>query len=77
MAEGEEYMGFIPLSRMEEDEGYDSNNDLEFFKTPSDYGRIALHNGDFAVVSPDDGHMPRVRLHDPIRVKKVVVKVLV
>ena len=77
MAEGEEYMGFIPLSRLEEDKGYDSQNDLEFFKMPSDYGRIALHEGDFAVVSPDDGHMPRVRLHEPVRVKKVVVKVLV
>ena len=77
MAEGEEYMGFIPLSRLEKDEGYDSKNDLEFFKTPSDYGRIALYKGDFAVVSPDDGHMPRVMLHDPVRVKKVVVKVSV
>lgn len=77
MAEGEEYMGFIPLSRLEEDTGYDRENDLEFFNNPSDYGCIALHAGDFAVVSPDDGHMPRLRLHDSVRVKKVVVKVLV
>lgn len=77
MAEGEEYMGFIPLDTLEEDTGYDPDNDLEFFKMPSAWGRILLRKGDFAAVSPDDGHMPKCMTESPQNIKKIVVKVRV
>ena len=74
VAEGEEYMGFIPLDRLEPEDGYDPENDLEM---PEYYGRILLRKGDFAAVSPDDGHMPRCMVKSPQKVKKIVVKVCV
>ncbi len=77
VAEGEEYMGFIPRKRLEADTEYDEDNDLQFFKFPKSYGRIHLKEGDFAVVSPDDGHMPRCIGEEKTYVKKIVVKVLV
>lgn len=77
VAEGEEYMGFIPLERLEPDTEYDAANDLQFFKLPDTYGRIHLKAGDFAVVSPDDGHMPRCIGAEKTHVKKIVLKVLV
>lgn len=75
MAEGEEYFGFIPLEELEKDTGYDEERDLEFYKFPEVSGRLHLKKGDFAVVSPDDGHQPRCIGKAPCQVKKIVVKV--
>ena len=70
-------MGYIPLDRLQPEDGYDPENDLEFFRMPEHYGRILLREGDFAAVSPDDGHMPRCMVESPRKVKKIVVKVRV
>ena len=77
MAEGEEYFGFIPLEELKKDTGYDETRDLEFYQFPEVNGRIHLKKGDFAVVSPDDGHQPRCIGKAPCKVKKIVVKVKV
>ena len=77
IAEGEEYFGYVPLSELEKDTGYDKSRDLEFYKMPAVSGRIHLKKGDFAVVSPDDGHQPRCIGESPCKVKKIVVKVKV
>lgn len=77
MAEGEEYFGYIPQKELETDTGYDASRDLEFYKMPKTSGRIHLKKGDFAIVSPDDGHQPRCIGEAPCKVKKIVVKVMV
>ncbi len=77
MAEGEEYFGYIPLKELEKDTGYDEERDLEFYLPPRTYGRVHLKKGDFAVVSPEDGHQPRCIGEAPCQVKKIVVKVKV
>lgn len=77
VAEGEEYFGYIPLAKLEPDTGYDASRDLEFYKEPENPGKIHLRAGDFAIVSPEDGHKPRCIGDKPCKVKKIVVKVLV
>lgn len=77
MAEGEEYFGFISVKELEKDTGYDEKCDLEFYQFPKISGRLHLKEGDFAVVSPDDGHQPRCIGKEPCHVKKIVVKVKV
>lgn len=77
VAEGEEYFGYIPASELEKDTGYDEEKDLEFYKEPDSPGWIHLRKGDFAIVSPEDGHKPRCIGDAPCKVKKIVVKVLV
>lgn len=77
MAEGEEYFGYIPVRELEEDTGYDESRDLEFYKAPKTSGRIHLKKGDFAIVSPEDGHQPRCIGEAACSVKKIVVKVKV
>ena len=76
-AEKYDYLGarFIPLEELEKDTGYDEERDLEFYKFPEVSGRLHLKKGDFAVVSPDDGHQPRCIGKAPCQVKKIVVKV--
>lgn len=77
MAEGEEYFGYIPVKELEKDTGYDAERDLEFYQMPKVSGRIHLKKGDYAIVSPDDGHQPRCIGTAPCKVKKIVVKVKV
>ena len=77
MADGEEYFGYIPVKELKKDTGYDAERDLEFYLAPETSGRIHLKKGDFAVVSPEDGHQPRCIGRKQCRVKKVVVKVKV
>ena len=79
MAEGEEFMGFTPLQNLDltGGTGYMEERDLAFYPRPEIYGRIYLREGDFAVVSPDDGHMPRCAGKVRRSVKKIVVKVRV
>ena len=66
-----------PLEELKKDTGYDETRDLEFYQFPEVNGRIHLKKGDFAVVSPDDGHQPRCIGKAPCKVKKIVVKVKV
>ena len=70
-------MGFLPLDGLDPETGYQPDQDLEFFRMPETYGRILLREGNFATVSPDDGHMPRCVVDAPRRIKKIVVKVRV
>ena len=77
MADGEEYFGYVPVKELEKDTGYDAERDLEFYLPPKISGRVHLKKGDFAVVSPEDGHQPRCIGESQSRVKKIVVKVKV
>ena len=77
MAQGEEYMGFLPKDALKPDTDYDPETDLAFFRQPAAWGKILLSEGRFAAVSPDDGHMPRCMAGTPRLVKKIVVKVRV
>lgn len=77
MAEGEEYFGYIPLEELTIDMEYDPVRDLAFYKEPDTSGRVHLRKGDFAIVSPEDGHKPRCIGKAPCKVKKIVVKIKV
>lgn len=77
MAEGEEYLGYAPCGQMEKDGEYDACNDMQFYRDPVNPGKVYLKKGDFAIVSPEDGHKPRCMGAKPCKVKKVVVKILV
>ena len=57
--------------------GYNKDRDLELYETPSTYSEIVLNEGEFAIVSPDDLHQPRVMYKTKQKVKKIVVKVKV
>ncbi len=72
---GEEMMGYTPQRELEPDGGYDEDSDLEFYKEPASPGYIHLRAGDYAIVSPDDGHKPRCIGEAPCVVRKIVVKV--
>lgn len=77
LAEGEEFFGMEPVSELTPTTDYDAKSDIRFYKTPAVYGGVHLREGDFAVVPPEDAHMPRRIGEKACKVKKAVIKVLV
>ena len=77
VASGEEYIGFVHLSRTVPGE-YDAARDFLPLQAEADF-KIKLVAGDFAVLFPHDAHMPCMSI-DPVRpsqVRKIVIKIRV
>lgn len=69
-----EIFGWKSLSSLSQPkEGYDTNNDIEFFEdTPSTF--VTVMPGEFIIFSPEDGHAPLVGEGE---IKKIIIKVAV
>ena len=69
-----ETFGWKSLSSLSQPkEGYDTNNDIEFFDDkPSTF--ITLMPGEFIIFSPEDGHAPLIGEGE---IKKIIIKVAV
>ena len=71
-----ECFGYEPIKNMKPSTEYDETKDLVFYHEPLQAGAVILKAGDFAIVSPEDGHAPkRMTENGPCHVKKIVVKV--
>ncbi len=77
IVEGEEYMGWCPLSPdLQVSEAYDAQKDVGFYARLVPDSDIVLTPGAFAVLYPEDVHRPKGAVEDePCHVTKVVVKV--
>jgi YhcH/YjgK/YiaL family protein len=78
MLNGGEKMGVAPLERMNVEQAYDGERDLEFFTLDDARGTaqvVAVEQGSFAIFLPHDVHMPTLMIDRPAGVRKVVVKV--
>jgi biofilm protein TabA len=76
VAQGCELMGYAPVAALEPDGPYDEGRDVQFHRGPADF--ILLRKGMFAVMLPEDAHMPGVAFAGkPGAVKKIVVKAAV
>lgn len=76
LVKGEEKISSLPLKYLKETKTYDEEIDAAFYVErgikPQD---LFLGNGYFAMLFPQDGHMPQLCVNTPRIVKKVVVKV--
>jgi YhcH/YjgK/YiaL family protein len=75
MIKGAERVGVSPISAMHVDVPYDAQKDAELFTGEGQF--IVIAPGDFALLMPQDVHMPGLVLAEPMQVRKVVMKVLV
>lgn len=75
LASGEEKLGFTPYSDRYEIDEYIKERDLIFYKNVEDEGFIYAKPGCISVFFPCDIHRPAVAVHEPMTVRKVVVKV--
>ena len=75
LASGEEKLGFTMLKEEYEVEEYIKERDLIFYKNVENEGFITAVPGCFSVFFPCDVHRPAVAVHEPMTIRKVVVKV--
>ena len=72
---GEDIMGNETLDKLTALGEY--KPDAQFFSINSDYDRLKLSHGDFAIFFPDEPHAPGIAVDDrPKAVKKIVIKIL-
>ena len=73
---GSEKLCSLPLECLKETKPYDAKDDYALYNEPSVRPQeMLLGNGYFAILFPQDGHMPQLCVEAPLPVKKVVVKV--
>lgn len=73
---GRELMGYAPAASLKPDGLYEHERDVQFHCGRADF--LLLRQGMFAVMLPEDAHMPGVAVDgQPAAVKKIVVKVAV
>ena len=72
VVEGSERMGWKTLDGVVKTEDR-PEDDVYFFESDGDH--FVLHEGQFAVFTPQDGHRPGLAVDGPAQIKKIVVKV--
>ncbi len=72
---GRECIGYHPLEGLIQEQPYDSQKDIAFYRKPAATSRVALEAGMFAIFWPHEPHLPCRSIDGPEKVKKIVVKV--
>ncbi len=71
--EGQELIGYAPITSLEKVSEYDGTNDITFYSGKGQM--LRLERGMMMLLSPSDGHRPGVSTgKDPSRIRKIVVK---
>ncbi len=75
MASGTELMGYAPLIDQKPIEEYKEDNDIMFYDSEVSFTR--LEENMFAILFPEDLHMPGIMDKKSEKVKKIVIKIAV
>lgn len=70
---GTEKIGYAPIETMKESTPYHQTDDFALFSGNGSF--LEIKEGMFAVLYPEDVHMPSVQVEGPIKVKKAVFKI--
>jgi YhcH/YjgK/YiaL family protein len=73
--DGEEYMEIIPLAFIKEDQNYDPNADIMFFKDQTKGEILYADKTHFFVFFPEDVHKPCLKIDAVKNVRKLVIKI--
>jgi YhcH/YjgK/YiaL family protein len=73
---GREKICCLPLEYLKQTKVYTKEIDAAFYEESDTHPQeMIIGNGYFAILYPQDGHMPCLCLNEPMIVKKVVIKV--
>ena len=74
---GEERIACLPVEWLTETKPYSQENDCALYSAVTSHqpSYLTLLPGYFAILYPQDGHMPQLSVKAPTKVKKVVIKV--
>ena len=73
--DGSEIIRVADISELSLSQEYNPDKDIMFYSGESDGIDVTLKAGDFVVLYPQDGHMPKLAAGTPGTLKKAVVKV--
>lgn len=73
--EGEEIIEIDNISNLNINFEYNENMDLIKYDDSNFPSSLKLKNGDIAIFFPDDAHMPCIKVNEPSKVIKTVIKV--
>lgn len=73
--EGEEFLGYAPFGQQPVSQPYDAAKDIGFYDGEAWF--TLLRKGMFAILFPEDAHLPGRHTDKPKSVKKIVLKVAV
>lgn len=79
LVSGEERVGYRPLEGMvpPNPDPYKMTYDCTFYEENYKGDYLTLKDDTIMILFPEDGHVPRVSVGEPMAVKKVVIKVLI
>lgn len=75
IAEGEEIIYYTELQNLITETPYDREKDIEFHKLAGTKIPLHMKKGDFAIFFPQDGHAPGYAVSEPLKGRRVVIKV--
>ena len=73
--EGSEIIRVADISGLAVFQDYDSGKDIMFYDGKAEGIDVILQPGDFVVLYPQDGHMPKLAAGSPGVIKKAVAKI--
>ncbi len=73
--QGKEMMGYTSISNMTDCDEYNEESDIFFGKANGQF--VVVGPGEFAVFTPQDAHMPSLKVENDAHVRKIVVKMKV
>ena len=78
VSNGAEKIGYVFKDKMKLLQEYSEENDFMLWETKATNSEnfLTVNEGDFLILGPDDVHMPSIMITEPVKVKKVVIKVL-
>lgn len=72
---GKESLKTVDVSRLTVKVPYSAEKDVTFFETPEIMQDNVLTAGGYLVLYPENGHMPKCAVDEPVAVKKCVGKI--
>ena len=76
MIDGIEAIETSDIDKLELETAYDEDKDVMFWKQKSNQMRSVISDGSYVILYPQNAHMPCIAIDKPIKVKKLVAKVL-
>ena len=77
MIDGTEAIETSDIDKLELETAYDEDKDVMFWKKKPNLMRSVISNGSYVILYPQNAHMPCIAVDKPIKVKKLVAKVLI
>ncbi len=77
MINGIEAIETSDINKLELETEYNEESDVMFWKKKSNQMRTVITNKSYVILYPQNAHMPCIAVDKPVKVKKLVAKVLI